>query len=253
MRSLCLVEDLKIKIANVLIGWRKIVLSCWRKDASLWLHLWVIERRSRDIFVEKKIEKWNKVLRTDIFEIVGYGEAERVGSEFRVPKNKKSAIFVIIRGSFNPRLRGSENCEIRDFWFFGISSSVFRVRDASLWLRKETRRGFYHRAHRDHRGFYRKERGEALKRSECRGGNCMQFRIENGKLSMEAWLRTVFNRIRDEKTKLRRDKWSVQSWENGLDMFRNMKLQISGFTGLSVISVAMQSDNMWIYDFLRNT
>ena len=37
------------------------------------------ERRSRDIFVEQKIEKWNKVLRTDIFEIVGYGEAERAG------------------------------------------------------------------------------------------------------------------------------------------------------------------------------
>ena len=45
--------------------------------------------------------------------------------EFRVPKNKKSAIFLIFRGSFNPRLRGSKNNEIEDFWFFGISGSGF--------------------------------------------------------------------------------------------------------------------------------
>jgi len=42
------------------------------------------ERRSRDIFVENKIENWDKVLRTDIFEIPGYGGTERMGSEFRV-------------------------------------------------------------------------------------------------------------------------------------------------------------------------
>ena len=38
--------------------------------------------------------------------------------EFRVPKNKKSAIFLIFRGS-------SKNNEIEDFWFFGISGCKF--------------------------------------------------------------------------------------------------------------------------------
>ena len=103
------------------------------------------------------------MLRTDIFEIVGYGEAERVGSEFRVPKNKKSAIFVIFRGSFNPRLRGSENCEIRDFWFFGISSSVFRVRMQVYYFAKNAERILPRSARRSQRIFNRKVHGGDLK------------------------------------------------------------------------------------------
>ena len=96
------------------------------------------------------------MLRTDIFEIVGYGEAERVGSEFRVPKNKKSAIFVIIRGS-------SENCEIRDFWFFGISSSVFRVRMQVYYFAKNAERILPQSARRSQRVFNRKVHGGDLK------------------------------------------------------------------------------------------
>ena len=39
--------------------------------------------------------------------------------ELRNPNFKKSMIFVKIRGSFNPRLRGSKKDEIEDFCFFG--------------------------------------------------------------------------------------------------------------------------------------
>jgi hypothetical protein len=48
--------------------------------------------------------------------------AQSGSEELRVPKNKKSTIFVIFRGSFNPRLRGSQK----------LRSAMLRLRSANV-------------------------------------------------------------------------------------------------------------------------